>query len=173
MAVHRRSRLDLVTVLAQAAEQRRTSLNQAVTQVGRQLGVHPDTLHIWTTILDRPPAGGHRAPLPLLGLLAHTCQTRLVPGRDHRGGPAYLCPCPTRPVIPAHVAHLHILAALGAKVRPLVSQHGLTVLATVLTTIRLDDTGTATATTWRPPPQTRPGHPAAPPTVAATLGGPR
>ncbi len=139
-------------MLAQAAQQRRVCLDQAVTRVTRQRGVHPDTLRVWLVVLDRPAAGASRRRVcRYWGCCATPAGCPSARDDDHDGQIAYLCYCPTRPVIAAQVAHLHVLAAIGDRVRRLVQAHGLAGLAAVLTTIRLDDTGTVTATVWRSP----------------------
>jgi hypothetical protein len=148
------------TALAMAATdaaQRRASLTRALDQVARQLNVHTDTLMVWLDLLRSPPARISSAGLPLLGLLRHTCGRLLRPGRDRWGEPAYRCHCPADPLIPAQVAHLHVLAGLGQPVRRVVQRHGLAGLTGALAVIRLDHAGSMVGARWRPP-RPRPAH---------------
>ncbi len=115
-------------------------LSRAVHQVAGQLGVRPETLTAWLAVLVRPGVAGSTR-WPLLGPLRHsTCGLLLRPARDSRREAAYLCPC-TGVLIPTHVAHLHLLAAVGGEVPRLIARRGLTGLAEALGSIRVDDAG--------------------------------
>lgn len=145
----RRNTERALVALTADAQQRRAALTRAVHQVSWQLGVRQDTVTVWLNFLTGLTGGGNRpGGLPLLGLLYHTCGLPLGPARDSHGQPAYLCRCASTPVISAHVAHLHVLTAIGRQAPRLLARHGLTGLPDALTAIRVNDNGTVCALRW-------------------------